>query len=318
MLSRTADNLYWLARYMERADFLARIIQASQRLAAMPKAYGGAESEWDGVLVSSGAAPAFDASGRVVNEANVTEFLTFAPENPFSIRNCIEHARTNARAVRTALTSDMWEAINGAYLEMKAVESVRGAGGGGGGGDLMRFLDIVKQVSLAYDGGAYRTMLRNDAFWFSRVGLFIERADNTARLLDVKYHVLLPEKEVVGGSLDYFQWSAVLRAVSAHTAYHWVYRQSLKPWLVADLLILRPEMPRSLISCYESVVRNLDSIAQLHGRQGDAQRHARTLYGKLENASMEKVFQDGLHEFIQGFISDNNRLGTLVSEQYLF
>ncbi|HMK89847.1 MAG TPA: alpha-E domain-containing protein [Methylocystis sp.] len=314
MLSRTADNLYWLARYMERADFLARVLQASKRLAALPKAYGGAESEWESVLLASGAASSFEASGRALDEANVTEFLTFAKDNPCSIRNCLELARNNARAVRTALTTEMWEGVNSGYLEMRATENR----GSLPVEDLTRFLDFVKQMSLAYDGGAYRTMLRNDAYYFSRVGLFVERADNTARLLDVKYHVLLPEKEVVGGTLDYFQWTTILRSVSAHTAYHWVYRQSLKPWLVADLLILRPEMPRSLISCYESAVRNLDSLARTHGRQGPAQRHARAVHARLEGLSMETVFQNGLHEFIQGFIVDNNRLGALVSEQYLF
>lgn len=314
MLSRTADNLYWLARYMERADFLARILQASKRLAALPKAYGGAESEWESVLLSSGAVKCFQASGRPLDEANVTEFLTFAKGNPCSIRNCLELARSNARAVRTALTTEMWEGVNAGYLEMRAIE----ARGAPQGEDLSRFLDFVKQMSLAYDGGASRTMLRNDAYYFSRVGLFVERADNTARLLDVKYHVLLPEKEIVGGTLDYFQWTTILRSVSAHTAYHWVYRQSLKPWLVADLLILRPEMPRSLISCYESAVRNLDRLAKTHGRQGPAQRHARQVHARLEGLSMESVFQSGLHEFVQGFIADNNRLGALVAEQYLF
>lgn len=315
MLSRTADNLYWLARYMERADFVARALEASRRLAAMPKAYGGAESEWLSTLLSAGAADAFSASGRPVDEANVIEFLAFARDNPGSIRNCIEMARTNARAVRTALTVEMWEAINGAYLELKAFETRRAHRSGD---DLTHFLEFVKQTSLMYDGGAYRTMLRNDAYWFSRVGLFIERADNTARLLDVKYHVLLPEKELIGGSLDYFQWSTILRAVSAHTAYHWVYRTSMKPWLVADLLILRPEMPRSLISCYESIVRHLDHLARAHGRQGAAQRQARSVYGKLQNSTMEAVFQDGLHEFVNSFITDNNQLGSLISEQYLF
>ncbi len=315
MLSSTADNLYWLARYMERADFLARAIEASRRLATLPKAYGGAETEWESVLLSSGAAQAFEQTGKPITESNIIEFLTFSRDNPGSIRNCIEFARTNARAVRTALTVEMWEAINGAYLELKAMEARRGAYSAD---ELGRFLDFVKQTSLIYDGGAYRTMLRNDAYWFSRVGLFVERADNTARLLDVKYHVLLPDKEVIGGSLDYFQWAAILRAVSAHTAYHWVYRTSMKPWLVADLLILRPEMPRSLISCYESIVRNLDSLARAHGRQGAAQRQARNMYGKLETMTMEHVFQGGLHEFIQSFISENNRLGSLISEQYLF
>ena len=133
----------------------------------------------------------------------------------------------------------------------------------------------MQETSLRFDGSAYRTMLRNDAYWFSRLGVYIERADNTARILDVKYHLLLPADEHVGGPLDYFQWAAILRSVSALTAYHWVYRESLKPWLIADLLILNEQMPRSLASCYENLVAHLDRIAAAYGRQGPAQRQAR-------------------------------------------
>jgi uncharacterized alpha-E superfamily protein len=135
-------------------------------------------------------------------------------------------------------------------------------------------------------------------FWFSRLGLYVERADNTARILDVKYHVLLPEAETVGGSLDYFQWTALLRAVSALTAYHWVYRESVKPWLVADLLIRKAEMPRSLISCYINIAEVLGAIATAYGRQGASQRLARQSLARLENASMDNIFASGLHEFI--------------------
>ena len=133
----------------------------------------------------------------------------------------------------------------------------------------------MQEFSLRFDGSAYRTMLRNDAYWFSRLGVFMERADNTARILDVKYHLLLPPQEHVGGPLDYFQWAAILRSVSALTAYHWVYRESLKPWLIADLLILNDQMPRSLASCYAHLVEHMDNIARAYGRQGPAQRHAR-------------------------------------------
>jgi uncharacterized alpha-E superfamily protein len=182
----------------------------------------------------------------------------------------------------------------------------------------MRFLDYVKKASLDFDGSCYRTMLRNDAYWFNRLGIFVERADNTARLLDVKYHLLLPSTETVGGPLDYFQWVAILRAVSAATAYHWVYRDRVKPWLIADLLILKAAMPRSLISCYESIDRALDSLAREDGRSGLAQRQARAMYAKLERSSMTEIFQGGLHEFITEFIEDNARLSTTISEQYLF
>jgi uncharacterized alpha-E superfamily protein len=317
MLSRTADNIFWLTRYMERADFLARIIEATQRLAALPTAYRGTGTEWESALVSSGADEAFHAQHETADEDSVVEFLTFAPSNPSSIRNCIELARTNARAVRTALTIEMWEAINNAWLELKRFGDSPGQTREGRGDRLARFLEFVKQMSLLFDGSAYRTMLRNDAYWFSRLGLYIERADNTARILDVKYHVLLPDTEAVGGSLDYFQWAAILRAVSALTAYHWVYRESIQPWNIADLLILRKEMPRSLHACYDNIVRFLDSISRSYGRQGNAQRQARTALARLENSSIEEIFGTGLHEFITAFIEDNAKLGFAISEQYL-
>jgi uncharacterized alpha-E superfamily protein len=312
MLSRTADNLYWVSRYVERAEFLARILDATARLATLPAAYGGAGNEWKSTLLTAGAAEAFAASYGEANERTVMEFLAFSPDNPSSIRNCFELARSNARSVRTALTGEMWEAINGAYLELRRYEP-----GKMSREEYARFLEWVKSVSLAFDGSAYRTMLRNDAYWFSRLGVYQERADNTARILDVKYHVLLPESERVGGSLDYFQWSTILREVSALTAYHWVYRESLKPWLVADLLILNRQMPRSLASSYENIVRFLDDVSRAYGRQGPAQRLSRNILGRLENTRIEDVFATGLHEFISGFIVDNNKLGNAITEQYL-
>ena len=312
MLSRTADNLYWLARYVERAEYLARILEATQRLATTPSSHNGASNEWATAVATAGCAGAFFAAYKEANEETVTEFITFSTDNPSSIRNCLETARTNARSVRTALTSDMWDAINGAWLEMK-----RYGAGGVAREQLAEFLRFVQETSLRFDGSAYRTMLRNDAYWFSRLGLYIERADNTARILDVKYHLLLPAHQQIGGPLDYFQWAAILRSVSALTAYHWVYRESLKPWLIADLLILNDQLPRSLSSCYENLVRFLDAIARAYGRQGGAQRHARGVRTRLENSRMDEIFQHGLHEFIGGFIADNNRLGAAISEQYL-
>ena len=323
MLARTADSIFWVSRYMERADFLARIIQATQRLAGLPTAYGANSAgtatqgtEWDSALEASGGAEGFLKAGGAVNETNVVEYLAFSTQNLSSIRNCIAFARANARSIRVALTTEMWEAINAAWFELVRFEQLK-AGRGMQRDELNRFLDFVKQASLDFDGRAYRTMLRNDAYWFSRLGVYIERADNTARLLDVKYNVLLPENEVVGGSLDYFQWTAILRAVSALTAYHWVYRQSVKPWLVADLLILKPDMPRSLISCYDNIVYFLDAIGRAYGRQGGAQHHARGVYERLRTATTRDIFQAGLHEFITSFVEDNSRLGETISLQYL-
>ena len=313
MLSRTADNMYWLARYVERAEYLARILEATQRLSTVPTAYGGSQTnEWESAVATAGCAHAFSALYPEANEETVTDFLCFSTDNPSSIRNCFEVARTNARAVRTALTVEMWDAINGAWLELK-----RFGNGPSSREEFMRFLRWVQQSSLLFDGSAYRTMLRNDAYWFSRLGVDIERADNTARILDVKYHLLLPANERVGGPLDYFQWAAILRSVSALTAYHWVYRESVKPWLIADLLMLKDDMPRSLASCYGNLVQNLDYIARAYGRQGPAQRQARATRTQIENSRMDEIFQHGLHEFIEEFISANNRLGGAIAEQYL-
>jgi uncharacterized alpha-E superfamily protein len=220
--------------------------------------------------------------------------------------------------VRTALTAETWTAINDAWLELKRFEATRRAAKELSRDGLAKFLDYVKKASLDFDGSCYRTMLRNDGYWFNRLGLFLERADNTARLLDVKYHLLLPANETVGGSLDYFQWVAILRAVSAATAYHWVYRDRVKPWLVADLLILKSAMPRSLIYCYEMLDRTLDDLARGNGASGAAQRQARATLQKLERASMSEIFQGGLHEFITDFIEETARLASAVSEQYLF
>ena len=312
MLSRTADNLYWLARYIERAEYLARVLEATMRLTALPLAYVGTSNEWETAVATAGCRKSFFARYDEANEENVTEFLAFSNDNPSSIRNCIEIARQNARAVRTALTIETWETINGAWLELK-----RFGNGPTSREEILRFLHWVQETSLRFDGSAYRTMLRNDVYWFSRLGLYIERADNTARILDVKYHMLLPADEHVGGPLDYYQWAAILRTVSALTAYHWVYRESLKPWLIADLLILNEQMPRSLASCYENLVRFCDSIATAYGRQGLAQRQARAVRTRLQNSRMEEIFQTGLHEFIGEFVSDNNALGAAVSSQYL-
>ena len=312
MLSRTADNLFWMSRYVERAEYLARILEATLRLTSLPHAYSGTSNEWETAVSTAGCAAAFSSAYAEANEETVTDFLAFSQSNPSSIRNCFEVARANARAVRTALTMEMWDAINGAWLEISRFgHGVTSRDG------LTRFLRLVQESSLRVDGSAYRTMLRNDAYWFTRLGVFSERADNTARILDVKYHLLLPAHQHVGGPLDYFQWAAILRSVSALTSYHWVYRESLKPWLVADLLILNDEMPRSLASCYENLVRYLDQIARAYGRQGPAQRQARTIRTRIENSRMDEIFRNGLHEFIGEFVADNNRLGTAISQQYL-
>lgn len=313
MLSRTASNLYWMGRYLERADFTARLIEATQRLSALPTSYGGAVNAWESALEATWLTDAYRDNGLPIEEHSVNDFLTLDAANPSSIRSCIEVARANARTVRTALTEEAWDAINSAWLEI-----ARYGPNLVGRDQLGPLLELVKQTVSAFDGAAQRTMLRGDAFWFVNLGSAIERADNSARLLDVKYHLLLPRGESVGGSLDYFQWTTILRTVSAMTAYRWVYRDSVKPWLVADLLILNRQMPRSLASCYDEILRYLDMLASNSGKRGPAHRLAAAGHARLTGCDIDSIFASGLHEFLTQFMKDNNKLGEAIAEQYLF
>ena len=312
MLARTADNLFWAARYVERADFTARVLDASLRLSALPASYGGEGEEWRVALATSDVAETFAETGREANEAEVMRWMAFDRANPSSIFSCLETARANSRAVRTALTSETWEGINGAWNELMALDPEAMDAEA-----FAEFLEWTKRVSLAFDGSAGRTMLRNDAYGFLRLGTALERADNTARLLDVKYHLLLPAREPVGGGLDYFQWTTILREVSALTAYRWVYREEIRPWLVADLLLLNRQLPRSLAASYEVITASLDSLSEQYGRSGPSQRLAVEILQRLERSRMDELFQSGLHEFIGQVLADNARLGVTIASQYL-
>ena len=192
MLASKADSLYWLSRYTERAENLARILDLAQRLAALPSAYAGASNEWESAIATATCGDAFKERYDEATRENVIRFMVGSDGNPCSIMACIDTARTNARAVRTAITTEMWEIINDTWNELQGVnlDNMPPA-------DLKRFLARIGEMSLRFDGAAYRTMLRTDQYWFQRLGTFVERSDNMARLLDVKYHVLLPEKEPV-------------------------------------------------------------------------------------------------------------------------
>ncbi|XWN29230.1 MAG: alpha-E domain-containing protein [Devosia sp.] len=312
LLSRVAADIYWLARYTERAENTARILDVASRLSSLPSTYGGASNEWESAVLATGGWALFQEQYDEPTRRNVIHFLAFSPQNPSSIFSCIDVARRSARAVRTAITREMWEAINDAWLELRrySVETMSPR-------QLAEFLAFVKEASLRFDGSAYRTMLRTDAHAFFRLGTFIERGDATARILDVKFHVLLPEGDTVGGGLDYFQWSSILRAASALTAYQWVFRDALRPWRVAELLILRNELPRSIANCANNTMRFLDQLTADYGRQGPAQRAARAYNAELVNTSVDAIYREGLHEFLLRVVEKNNALGIAIENQYL-
>lgn len=312
MLSRTADSLFWLARYVERAENVARIVAVAHRMSSVARSLGSGGNEWLSTLIATGCEPGFFAKYSEAVSSDVVDYLVRDPDNPSSIVSCLETARRNARAVRTALTADMWEALNGTWLSARerATASRDDA--------VMDFLEWARERSQLFNGAYASTMLRNDAYYFTTLGTFLERADNTARILDVKYYVLLPQDEGVGGVLDYYQWQSILRSVSALRSYHWIYPERLQPWLIAELLILRPEMPRSLLSCFDQITRQLDLIAEAYGgKRGECHRLAGEMHAKLRFARIESVFQSGLHEFLTEFIECSIALGSEISRLYL-
>ncbi len=312
MLSRTADSLFWLARYVERAENVARIVLVGHRMASIAQSLGSQGDEWLSTLIATGCDQDFFEKYSEAAPSAVIDFLVRDPDNPSSILSCLDTARRNARAVRTALTVDMWNALNETWLKARDFASVTTASD-----QVSTFLEWVKERSQLFDGAYNSTMLRNDAFYFTRLGTFIERSDNTARILDVKYYVLLPQDEGVGGALDYYQWQSILQSVSALRSYHWVYQERLQPWLIAELMILRPEMPRSLFSCHDQITRQLDSIGDAYGKRGECHRLAGETHARLRYGQIQKIFQGGLHEFLTEFIDRSILLGEEITKLYL-
>ena len=311
MLSRTAANLYWIGRYMERAEFTTNLIEATIRLDSLVSSQPGSDQAWQSALAVADATQGFEAAGDSLGGFNARRYLTLSDDNPSSIRSCLAAARDNARAARNALTREVWETINRAWLAIHARQST------GGTQAALGLVDSLRAQSRGFEGALAR-MLRSEAYWFMRLGSVIERADNTARLLDVKYYLLLPEGEPVGGTLDRDQWITILQIVSARLAYRLLYSQGLQPWLVADMLIFRPELPRSLISSAQQTVDLLGEFGRLSGRQGEADRMARQRLTALEQDDINSLFQRGLHEFLRRFIRENAALSQAIAQHFRF
>ncbi len=310
MLSRTANHLYWMARYIERAENMARILDVTANMAMVPNAALSEAALWQPALEISGNADDFKERFSDFTASNVIHFLAMDSENPSSIYSALYSARENARAVRVAMTSETWENINALWLEFSQFEGKDLALDG-----LREFCDWVKARSHLFRGVSFGTMLRDDAFQFLRLGTFIERADNTARLLDVKYHLLLPKEEEVGGGVDYYEWSAVLRSVSAFQAYQKVFNDTIQPWRVAELLVLRKDMPRSLHACFTEITVILETLTT--GRHVECRRIAGEINASLKYGRMDHIFQNGLHEFLTEFIECNNQLGAEIQNSFL-
>jgi uncharacterized alpha-E superfamily protein len=308
MLSRVADRIFWMSRQMERAENMARILGVTSNMVL----FGASETREQNLLapltITDSAERYFETRKLVTFDA-LMEFLALDPQNSSSIYSCLKWARENAHAVRWQITSEMWETLNTTWIDMRRVRRADLVGAGA-----TKFFDWVKDRSHLFRGVTYGTILRGEAFNFSRLGTFLERADNTARILDVKYHVLLPSVQDVGGALDYYQWTALLRSVSAYETYRSLYRDQIFPIKVAQLLILERRMPRSLAACFEQITQAMERI---EGQDRAAKRLAGELNARLTHADIAEIFQDGLHEYLTECIADMHELGGRIQRAYL-
>ena len=309
MLSRAASSLYWMGRHIERADFTARLIDAAIKFDMLP--YSDGQSGLKSAFDAAGVGNYYQGDCQNLDKNAVLDFMLFDESNPSSVISCFAKARHDARAVRTAVTREVFETLNEAWIGFaKRRKDAKK--------DINSFLAWVEEIARGYDGAIQRTMLRSEPFWFARLGAAIERADNTARLLDVKYHVLLPREDYVGGPIDHAQWTALLRSVSAETAYRWLYREGLSSRNVADMMIFRDVMPRSLAACVLEINLLLGRMRAQTGLNGAADWQARQLQSKITTTNIENVIQYGLHEFLSEFLVDNNNLGFSIAEQFMF
>lgn len=311
MLSRTADHLFWMARYMERAENLARLLDVTYQMSLVPQAAEAANQNWQAIIALNSLEDAFAASYATVNAENVLQFMVSDADNFSSIHNCLRMARENAHAVRGTLTSEMWETLNHTWLEARGHSFLALYQAG-----ISEYFEWVKLRASLARGTTLGTLLQDDAYHFIRLGTLLERADNTARILDFKYHVLhQPGAEPEEGASDFYQWGALLRSVSGFEVYRKVYRDVITPERVAELLILHKDMPRSLHFCLNGLTKTLDLIA--NRQSAETLRRAGLLHAQLHYARIEDILAQGLHEWLADFMDRIYQVGDGISRDFL-
>ncbi|MEO5732982.1 MAG: alpha-E domain-containing protein [Rubrivivax sp.] len=316
MLSRTADHLYWMARYMERAENTARMLDVNYQTAMMPQAVDTSEEGWKSLLSISELTHAFSQKYESVTADGVMNFMMRDETNPSSIVSCLRAARENARAVRGALTTEVWETQNQTWIEF-----IKMLNAGQFERDPAEVFEWVKFRSHLSRGVTVGTMLQDEALHFLRLGTFLERADNTARLLDVKFQPLSssdyfgPARGKEAMEVDFYHWSAILRSVSGFEIYRKVYRNVIHPAKVAELLILRPDMPRSLVACVNDVMANLEVLE--NAQCGETMRRCGRLRADLRYGRIDEILATGLHAYLTEFMDRVNDIGVGISHDFL-
>lgn len=300
-----------MMRYLERLENTARLVDAGFRMSLTRSRT--VQSEWHSVLTTSGTQAQYEEKHTDYKIDTVVDFMVRDRDNPASLYNSIASARENARMTRTALTRDVWEAINAAWLQLReAFES------GEHISDLPNLLSRVRQQSALVHGTIHDTMLRNDIYRFATLGTMIERADNTARILDTKYYVLLPSSASVGSSLDRVQWEMILRSASAERSFHWLHGGDISPAAIVDFLVHDVRLPRSIAYCYDQIIASLGALEAEYGLRTPAHDLAADHEAHITDSSSELIIGNGLHEFLTNFISRNASLSAKIEADYRF
>jgi len=300
MLSRTAENLYWTARYLERADSIARLLEVAYRISLIPNTQEGYNNEWESILATSGTKEGYLSSYKEIKKDKIEHFLIFDDRNTSSIKNCINKARENIKMVRTAVTLEVWNAVNSFFHSFDELIKRKYYSK-----DLPEIIDLVKRNVNLIKGTIINTQLLNDGFDFLILGNYFERADFTARIIDVKYFILLPSTSLIGKQVDNFQWSLMLRSVSSYRAFKWAYGNSEIDYIkIIDFLILNDKCPRSLYFSVEKINFHFNRLKKNYKQARSISPKINNLFKKLRKLSVNDILEEGLHDFLINFIED--------------
>ncbi len=312
MLGRTANGLFWMFRYLERAENTARLLDAGLRM-ALTRDLVTAEEEWRSVMATAGQKQGYEAKHGTYTGMQAWNYMLRDKDNPASILSMFGQVRQNARLARNAISGELWEAINENWLVME-----KQLGKPVGENRVLDTVATIRRAGTLAHGAMEGSMLRDEGYHFAQAGTFIERADSIARILDIKYYLLLPSLSYVGSSLDTGQWDQVLRSVSGDRAYRWLNAGQIDAKGICEFLILDDAFPRSLAFCHSELRANLAALARIHGREGQSNELMREADTSIADLTIEQVFDQGLHEFLLEFMSSNAAIGQAIAQDYRF
>ena len=312
MLGRTANGLFWMFRYLERAENTARLLEAGLRM-ALTRDIKTAEDEWRSVIATLGLKSQYEAAHENYDGVSVWNFVLRDSANPVNVREMMGMVRSNARTARTNLSSQAWEAVNENWMKLDKLLSRPVSQSG-----VIEVISRLRRTGMHVHGAVDGTMLRNEGYHFGRSGTFIERAESTARILDMKYYLLLPSLSYVGSSLDSGQWEQVLRSVAGASAYSWLNAGRIEARGIVEFLVLDERFPRSLAFCRNALRTNLGELARLHGQDGASNELMREADNRISNLTVDQIFDQGLHEFLTDFMARNVAISSAIAEDYRF